>query len=183
LGNVCLAELEENNGLIPGLVNFDGHLPTKIEDVVAIQNMFSHGRHPPRTIYKDPLSRFLCFIGPRNAALLQNIKFEGAFKAGGYRTGYSPCRPVGLADSLAISSALLSEICPHLKQVTIFRTKEKIRWATAGFCYLDKPLSWDDPEGEKAFDDELVNKVPRNICSAPALIARAPTWRFCCTML
>ncbi|TGO36925.1 hypothetical protein BHYA_0111g00250 [Botrytis hyacinthi] len=63
---------------VPGFPLFE-KLPSKTTISIAVENLFDLECYQPAFIAKDPLIRFMAYIGRKNSSLLRDIKFDGGF--------------------------------------------------------------------------------------------------------
>ncbi|KAF7922321.1 uncharacterized protein EAE97_011063 [Botrytis byssoidea] len=84
----------------------------------AVEKLFDLECYQPAFIAKDPLIRFMAYIGLKNSSLLRDIKFDGGFtltlKPPGERNP-----SLGFGAILPMYTIIIAEVCPKLRKLTL----------------------------------------------------------------
>ncbi|KAF7885231.1 hypothetical protein EAF00_011049 [Botryotinia globosa] len=102
---------------VPGFPLFE-ELPSKATISIAVEKLFDLERYQPAFIAKDPLIRFMAYIGRKNSSLLRDLKFDGGFtltlKPPGERNP-----SLGFGAILPMYTLIIAEVCPKIRKLTL----------------------------------------------------------------
>ncbi|TGO46693.1 hypothetical protein BOTNAR_0571g00040 [Botryotinia narcissicola] len=102
---------------VPGFPLFE-ELPSKATISIAVEKLFDLECYQPAFIAKDPLIRFMAYIGRKNSSLLRDIKFDGGFtltlKPPGERNP-----SLGFGAILPMYTLIIAEVCPKIRKLTL----------------------------------------------------------------
>ncbi|TEY86559.1 hypothetical protein BOTCAL_0006g00390 [Botryotinia calthae] len=151
---------------IPGFPLFE-ESPSKATVSTAVEKLFDLEFYQPAFIAKDPFIRFMAYIGRKNASLLRDIKFDGAF------TDTLPTRErnmhLGFGAILPTYTLIIAEVCPRLCKFTLHQ-------GIAAFSYfrdLEKEVETGYDYGKLVFGLPNLRQLQLGAYSRPQ-IAHSP---------